>query len=1024
MSDPSLGGMPAGGSQRGLGGFDPRGTRGTNMGMNGPANIGGMRSSGFGIDTTDLDKLPGKLASVVTQIDKLTMAVDKLNMSLTKTGTAFGAVTGKSVGTATAGALTTSTFTGFGSGFGNKGPGPSESGPGGPNNTTAGFGGAAGAALGWGALGEMAAGGAGAINSVMSNVLGGGNLAIQQMAATGQGMFGRQTMAQGMGVSGGVLNQGPQSLAQAISAMQANPFLNKTFYGGTGGYGGGNQKNLVGFMNAVGRMQPGMAGVGAAQFANTLASSPALTSMMTFAGNRPGALLRPNTASNAGGINTPQQVFSNIIAALTGGQVTSPQQMKALSQNSGFWANLQTPGGMGTRMGLTPQELLVVQQFASTGGNIKQATSQNSATILSHQLLATTAGTALGLTATTGATGPENTLLDISMHTKDMADTLLKAFPGGAGVGDLVAKGMSSILKGMALGAGMQEGSKAIQAVGGIGGIWGLVKGVASKIGKFGRAAAPIAGEVALDTAEVAAGDPVTGSTTTQGMTPVMARRVGAMMAANPNLGITSGHRTMAQQTALYNMKGGRGVARPGSSMHQSGQAADLGPRSQFGWITRNARKFGLYTPAPRSEPWHVQAMGDPVTGSSVVSVAEGYKGIPYSYGGGTDTGPSLGINQGSGTVGYDCSAFVMSVFSKFGIQLPRTAAEQSHMGTAVRNLASAQPGDLLFYAGSDGSAASPGHVAIYIGGGRQIAAPETGTVIQIQRVPASSIVAIRRIVTGGAGKAVAQAATAQSGQTIRSTLGGGRGQAFVVGLQNTFLSQVGTVGGGWAESVSAYGPPGSSGGTSSPLGTLNMGRTSALSPVSGGTGGYAPNSSVVNAVKSVTSNRLLQIAMLTGATLESSQRPNARGQGSYGAWQIQLDAHPGVSAAEADNPMWAARYMLGSYRSALGEVPSSTWASNPSSAAAQVAALAERPAHGGGPQSMAYMMNEGGNVGPAYNLALSEVGDAMPGLGGARIMLNMPIQVVGVSQEDAQRLARMVLAEVRRLSDETEVSR
>jgi cell wall-associated NlpC family hydrolase len=42
---------------------------------------------------------------------------------------------------------------------------------------------------------------------------------------------------------------------------------------------------------------------------------------------------------------------------------------------------------------------------------------------------------------------------------------------------------------------------------------------------------------------------------------------------------------------------------------------------------------------------------------------------------------------------------------------------------------ADAQPGDLVFF----GSPAY--HVGIYIGGGRMIAAPHTGTVVQIQAV-------------------------------------------------------------------------------------------------------------------------------------------------------------------------------------------------------------------------------------------------------------------------------------------------
>ena len=66
--------------------------------------------------------------------------------------------------------------------------------------------------------------------------------------------------------------------------------------------------------------------------------------------------------------------------------------------------------------------------------------------------------------------------------------------------------------------------------------------------------------------------------------------------------------------------------------------------------------------------------------------------------------------------------------------------------------MADAQPGDLVFFAGSDGSASSPGHVGIYIGNGEMIDAPHTGTSVQVQAVSsAGPVVAIRQVLPGGA---------------------------------------------------------------------------------------------------------------------------------------------------------------------------------------------------------------------------------------------------------------------------------
>ncbi|MFI2105048.1 C40 family peptidase [Isoptericola sp. NPDC019693] len=96
-------------------------------------------------------------------------------------------------------------------------------------------------------------------------------------------------------------------------------------------------------------------------------------------------------------------------------------------------------------------------------------------------------------------------------------------------------------------------------------------------------------------------------------------------------------------------------------------------------------------------------------TGSPVVAIAKTKVGARYVSGA---TGPSA----------FDCSGFTSYVYKKaIGKNMPRTSSAQKHVGKKVSRK-NAKPGDLIW---------SPGHVAIYIGNGKQIDAgnPRVGVV-------------------------------------------------------------------------------------------------------------------------------------------------------------------------------------------------------------------------------------------------------------------------------------------------------
>ena len=99
--------------------------------------------------------------------------------------------------------------------------------------------------------------------------------------------------------------------------------------------------------------------------------------------------------------------------------------------------------------------------------------------------------------------------------------------------------------------------------------------------------------------------------------------------------------------------------------------------------------------------------------GKRVVRYARHLLGVPYEYGG------------GSPRSGFDCSGFVRYVYSHFGVSLPHSSFGDLLRGRRIgrRQL---HAGDLVFFDGA-------GHVGIYVGNGRFIHAPHTGTVVRIE---------------------------------------------------------------------------------------------------------------------------------------------------------------------------------------------------------------------------------------------------------------------------------------------------
>jgi cell wall-associated NlpC family hydrolase len=103
---------------------------------------------------------------------------------------------------------------------------------------------------------------------------------------------------------------------------------------------------------------------------------------------------------------------------------------------------------------------------------------------------------------------------------------------------------------------------------------------------------------------------------------------------------------------------------------------------------------------------------------AKAIAYARAQLGKPYIWGG---TGPN----------GYDCSGLVYEAYASAGVSIPRTSQTQ---WAALPHIPASQvqPGDLVFFPGSDGTWSAPGHVALVISATQMEQAYATGTTIEV----------------------------------------------------------------------------------------------------------------------------------------------------------------------------------------------------------------------------------------------------------------------------------------------------
>ncbi|MFI7118958.1 NlpC/P60 family protein [Amycolatopsis sp. NPDC049868] len=122
----------------------------------------------------------------------------------------------------------------------------------------------------------------------------------------------------------------------------------------------------------------------------------------------------------------------------------------------------------------------------------------------------------------------------------------------------------------------------------------------------------------------------------------------------------------------------------------------------------------------------------------AVVRRALSQLGVVYAWGGGNTSGPTRGIRDGGtadrygdyNKIGFDCSGLMIYAFA--GVKsLPHYSGYQYNAGRKVP-LSQMRRGDMLFWGGS---ARGIHHVAMYLGNGQMVEAPQSGLRVRIAPV-------------------------------------------------------------------------------------------------------------------------------------------------------------------------------------------------------------------------------------------------------------------------------------------------
>ncbi len=173
-----------------------------------------------------------------------------------------------------------------------------------------------------------------------------------------------------------------------------------------------------------------------------------------------------------------------------------------------------------------------------------------------------------------------------------------------------------------------------------------------------------------------------------------------------------------------------------------------LGSALVFGCATQ---KNAPVTPEQASSErfWHnyetALKENDPATGQTLVKKAHSAIGTPYVLG-------------GTSRAGFDCSGLVKWAYNSIGVELPRTAREQSTVGQKIKNVEDMRAGDIVAFRHPKRGY----HTGIYVGDGKFVHSPRKRTRVRINSLDdpyfSKTLLGARRVNISASDKLVAQA--------------------------------------------------------------------------------------------------------------------------------------------------------------------------------------------------------------------------------------------------------------------------